>query len=375
MMPRICSFILVYLLFMATAVNAELVSDNAKYINLYKKHFNQRIAADLYASPAENQSARALRQQILDYLNKIDYKVTPEVSEKNWKEYIQREFPTEEAFKLKLKNSYLEEKLVKNKFIQNQYFDYYFQTVIQKRIEADIANRYKVLEFAKTKNIQVTDVQLEEKLLQMIQNWGGDAHFESFMKASNLSSEDIVFFIRTDLTREAIMNQIISSDLEKSSEFSSYVNSAIYNQFQNFNLTQSPDYYFTQVSIQKEIPDAKVKIEKAHKLYSNAKNIISNSNEDADLTVTKMLAPVNVYSDLYLAPIKENVLKLTNDGLLVNKALSPVFETASAYSFVQINDVYVPENLTYDQAKVLIYHKIRTQKSRDFNSLFSELLK
>jgi hypothetical protein len=192
------------------------------------------------------------------------------------------------------------------------------------------------------------------------------------VKSSNLSADELVFFIRTDLAKEAIISKVLSSDLEKNSEFSSSINSAIYNHFQNFNASQNPDYYFTQVFIAKEIPESKTKIEAMHKACTTAKTIVNVT--DPAITITKLQAPVSLNSDLYLAPIKDSVLKLGNNQLLVNSAFSPIVETNYGYHFFQLSDIGIPESLTYDQAKSIIYQKINTQKSRDFNSLFAELL-
>lgn len=353
--------------------HAEILIDSQKLINIYKKHFDQAIAADLYASPAENQAAKKLRTKILDYQSNQIPKLSQEILDKRWKEYIASEFGTEDTFKLKLKNSYMSEEFAKQKFTQNQYFNDYFQTITSKRIAADINNRYKILELAKKQGIEITPTQIEETRLQMIENWGGEAHYESFMKTSSLSPEEIAFFIKSDLAKEAIINKILTSDLEKNSTFASSMNSAIYNHFHNFNETQSPDYYFTQVFIPKEVPDAKLKIENMHKESTLKKKIVAPT--DPNIVIIDMKAPVNSNSDLYLTPIKQSILQLSNNGLLVNNSLSPIIETNYGYHFFQLRDIEVPESLTYNSAKTIIYQKIKTQKARDFNSLFADLLK
>ncbi len=371
-MPRIILTILLSLL-MSNPAHAEILIDTQKLINIYRKHFNQAIAADLYASPAENQAARKLRARILDYQGNKGQKLSQESIDKKWKEYIASEFKTEEEFKLKLKNSYITEAFIKQKFTQNQYFNDYFETVISKRISEDISNRYKILELAKTQNIEITPTQIVETQLQMTENWGGDAQISSFMKMNALTPDEIAFFIRSDLAKEAIINKILTSDLEKNSSFASLMNSAIYNHFSNFNETQSPDYYFTQAFISKTIPDAKLKIEKVYQESIKRKRI--STSTEPSVSIIDMQAPVNVNSDLYLAPIKASVLKLSNNELLVNNAISPIIETDYGYHFFQVTDIEIPESLTYNSAKTIIYQKIKTQKARDFNSLFGELLK
>ncbi len=372
-MLKALTVILTYLVFTANHAQAEILIDTQKLINIYKKHFDQAIAADLYASPAENQAARKLRARILDSRSNKEPKLSQELIDKSWKEYIAKEFKTEEEFKLKLKNSYMNEDFVKQKFIQNQYFNDYFQTVTSKRIADDVNNRYKILELAKKQNIEITPTEIEEARMQMIENWGGEAQYESFMKLNNLSPDEIAFFIKSDLAKEAIINKILTSDLEKNSAFASSMNSAIYNHFHNFNETQSPNYYFTQIFIPKEAPDAKLKIEAMQQESIQKKKL--STNTDPSILIMDMKAPVNISSDLYLAPIKQAVLKLGNNGLLVSNAVSPVISTDYGYHFFQLTDIEIPESLTYDSAKTIIYKKIKTQKARDFNTLFADLLK
>ena len=81
-----------------------------------------------------------------------------------------------------------------------------------------------------------------------------------------------------------------------------------------------------------------------HKACSSTKTTILN-NADPDMVVTKMFAPVSINSDLYFAPIKESVLKLSNDGLLVNNTLSPILETSYGYHFFQLFDIQIPDSV------------------------------
>ncbi len=363
---------IIILLFCTLSASAETALNSAKYIQIYKKHFDQAIAADLYASLAENQTAQALRSNIFDYLNSKDYQISQEELEQRWQTYL-KSYASEEVFANKLKNSYLSKEIVKKKFIQNQYLNDYFSNEVSNKVSKDIENRSKIIALAKQENIEISEAAIKEKLQQLIENWGGQAHYDGFLLANNISEDEINFFIKSDLAKEAWIQKMLSKDLTLDSAFLASINSAIYNHFNNFNLTQTPDYYFTQVFIAKDIDDAQNRINKAHQEFSLKKRITTSS--DPAIEITQMSAPVNASSDLYLPVIKDTVLKLSNNELFVNQALSPVISTEHGYHFFQLRSIEVPNNLTYDSAKPLIYEKIKKQQSRDFDKLFFESLK
>lgn len=371
---KILSILIFY--FVCFSANATVTSpDPAKFISVYRQKYEISIARDLYASPAENQDAQKLRQRITDYLSSINYQIPDSELEKRWRNYIKLNFDNNiQAFEKKLKDSYLSLNFVRDKFIQNQYLDYYFSNIVQQRVQEDIKNRNKIFNLAQKENISVSNGQVEEFLLQLQENWGGEFVFSNFLSNNQISEEDLKFFIKSDLLKDAFVSKILNQELKQDSNFAKSVSSAIYNHFTNINANKSPDFYFTQAFISNTTNGAVSKMLNAREIFTKQNSIKANPDLDSNIEISVMATPINKDNEIYHRLIKNAAFKLGGNGLLATKEISPLIITPQGLHLIQLNEITMPDTANFDKAKTIIYKKLKNQKIRDFDKLFAEML-
>lgn len=368
-------FILILYFISISASSAIINPDLSKFNSIYRQKYEIAIARDLYASPAENQNAQKLRQRITDYLSSINYQIADTELEKRWQDYLKLNFNNNiPAFEKKLKDSYLSLDFIKNKFIQNQYLDYYFSNIVQKRLQEDIINRNKIFTLAEKENINISNGEINEALLQIEENWGGEFIFNGFMSRNQITEDDLKFFIKSDLLKDALVTKVLNQELKQDSSFAKSVNSAIYNHFTNINVNKSPDFYFTQAFISNTTNGAVSKMLNAKEIFSKHGEIKANPNLDPEITIDVMEVPINKDTQIYHNLIKNAVFKLGANNLLVTKEISPLIITPKGFYLIQLNEIAMPDTADFNKAKTIIYKKLKNQKIRDFDKLFAEML-
>lgn len=335
-----------------------------KFIEAYRKYFEKETSANLFNSKAEDSAAAETRQEILDYIALNNLKVDEEIIEKEWQNFLAKNYKDPKALDKVLQDRYLSLEYVKNKFIENQDLTVYFNKITSPRIKEDIELRKKIFKLSKAKNIDYSKPELDKSLNQLVENWGGEEGFRKFLSENKFELTDIAFLIQTDILREKLSAALVNQDIENNLEMSKNIENSIKNHFYNFSLKNQAHYYFKQAFISKNIENAKVKINKARENFDTI--------QDREIEVYNMLQPVSKDSHLYHPKIKEAVMSLGKDPLFVSKELSPVIETEKGYHVVQIQSIEIPEELSYQEAYSSIYDKLVKSKSEEFSDLIDE---
>ncbi|MDA0772494.1 MAG: hypothetical protein O3C63_06080 [Cyanobacteria bacterium] len=343
-------------------LTAQADVDQEKYVNLYRIEFDKKTAADLYASPAENKNALEYRKEIVDFLSQRKHKIPNLLVKKRWRQHLS-EYPSLEHYEEKLDNSYVSHELVRKKFLQNQYMDDYFKLTVKQKAIEDLDDRNKIQSLAEKNGILVKQQQIDEKLLQFIENQGGKLQFDAFLAEHQFSKEDVQFFIETDLIKDALITKMLQDDIKQASD----------NHFKNVNdnSKRQPRYYFSQAFIPHSVENAKSKIEKAQDLFQKESSIFPTDKIDPEIRVMSLDVPVALDTRLFVKEIKDELVELSNNGSMISSQVSKVIKSANGYHLLQINGVEVRESLSYDKAKLEILQKLKEQRAKDIDGLYS----
>lgn len=342
----------------SSMVQAEI--DEASYINLYRKEFDKKVAANLYASPAENKSANEYRAEIIDFLLEKEHKIPKLVLKKRWRQHLEQ-FKGPEEYQEKLSNAYLNNEFVRKKFLQNQYINDYFRLKVARKAREDLNERNKIIELAKEQKIDVSNHDIDERLLQFIENQGGKVAYKAFLSDNNFKEKDIKFFIKTDLLKEALVSKMLESEIDIASE----------NHYQNKKSERKPRYYFTQAFIPVTSEDAEAKIKAAQKVFENESAIFAYEGIDPNIKVSSMDVAVSLDTKLFAEEIKDQLIKLSNNGSMISSKVSDLIKTDKGYHLIQINGVEVSESISYEEAREDRLKQLKEQRAKDFDGLYS----
>jgi hypothetical protein len=327
----------------AVVINIDQV-DSSKFIELYRKFFEKEIVADLSATRAELNAVFDKRNMILDYMNNNNQKITDDEMNKAWQIYIKKNFKTIDEFASYLEKCFIKEFELKERFRQNLYFSKYFNEIISPRIKNDFDTRKKIFEIAEAEQIDIPDNDFQEGLYQMAENWGGMDHFNAFLSKNNISLMDISFYIKSEKLKNKILDKYIEQKLKNDTELAQSIENSALNEYNILNQRHKPLYFFRHAYISKEIPKADEKIEEYFKQIQKNENPKLEKINTSEVIVEDMDIFVDPNSDLIAHIIKKNIIELSDDGLFVNKKLSPIISKDSFYHIFQLTTIIVPEN-------------------------------
>lgn len=305
--------------------------DEAKFVAIARKFFEKEVAADLFATNAENQSAYPLRKSILQYMKATGHEISKDTIRQKWDEYITTFYQDESVFNEKLKRLYLNRIQVKNKFIENLYLSDYFNSVVTERVGADILKRKELLTTVEGLPLEITELDFREYFLQFVEYFGGMERFNAFMSNYNLTAADMLFMAQSNMLSDRYSKQLARFPKRRN------IVARTVPSVTRFHRISKPAYYVSEAFIFKSEPDALQKLETARtKFLAEAKFA------DLDqIKVEDLIIPVRTDSNLYAAPVKEAVLRLAGDSLFVSNNISPVVESDKAFHLFKLRNIEI----------------------------------
>jgi hypothetical protein len=327
----------------AVVINVEQVDSN-KFIELYRKFFEKEIVANLSATRAELNAVLDKRNMILDYMNNNNQRISDDEVNKAWQIYIKKNFKTIDEFGDYLEKSFIKEFELKERFKQNLYFSKYFNEIIAPRIKNDFDTRKKLFEIAQTEQIDIPDIDFQESLYQMAENWGGMDHFNAFLSSNNITLMDISFYIKSEQLKNKVLDRYIDQELKSDNDLAKSLENSALNEYNILNQRHKPLYFFRHAYISRDIPKADEKIEEYYKHIQKNENPKLEKIVDSEVLVENMDIFVDPNSDLIAPVFKKHIIDLSEDGLFVSKKLSPIIAKDNFYHVFQLNKIVVPEN-------------------------------
>jgi|GEM_PF-3940369 len=327
----------------AVVINVEQVDSN-KFIELYRKFFEKEIVANLSATRAELNAVLDKRNMILDYMNNNNQRISDDEVNKAWQIYIKKNFKTIDEFGDYLEKSFIKEFELKERFKQNLYFSKYFNEIIAPRIKNDFDTRKKLFEIAQTEQIDIPDIDFQESLYQMAENWGGMDHFNAFLSSNNITLMDISFYIKSERLKNKVLDKYIDQELNSDNDLVKSLENSALNEYNILNQRHKPLYFFRHAYISRDIPKADEKIEEYYKHIQKNENPKLEKIVDSEVLVENMDIFVDPNSDLIAPVFKKHIIDLSEDGLFVSKKLSPIIAKDNFYHVFQLNKIVVPEN-------------------------------
>ncbi len=204
------------------AVAAGLPIDEDKILFDYKKRFSDIISSNIFSSPAELRTNLALRDSILDYLTKANGGkplIEPAELEGMWTYYINNKFGSKAIFDAKLKEGYLSEADVKERFKDNLVLLRYFKNTVEPRIREDLRKRGETLDYAEEHNIAYESEALKYQFFNTVEEYGGQKRFEKYLQDNYLSVADVFYFIKSDFVTPLIKEDLFNEKLKLDSAY------------------------------------------------------------------------------------------------------------------------------------------------------------
>jgi hypothetical protein len=347
-------------------INVDSIEMN-KYIEAYRRFFEVKTSANLFNTQAEDTAARKTRYEILNYINEHKLNTNEENIEKEWENFIQKNYKNPIELDKKLSNLYLNLDYVKKKFIENQDLTIYFNTIVIPRIKEDIELRKDIFLFSLANNINFNHSEFKKALYQLAANFGGEEKLRDFMKRNSFESTDLTFLIETDILREKIAKFVLEQELSNNEEIAKELKNSITNHFYNFSQKNQPNYFFKQIFIKKDIESAMDKIKQARENFNSTEELTKIEG----IEILEMSHPVSKDCKLYHPLIKEAVLNLNKDPLFVSREISPIITTNNGYHLVQISSIEIPEQLSYKEAYEQIEKKMLNEKYNEVSKMIS----
>ncbi len=357
---------LLLFLFIIAAANAKgLPIDQDKIIFDYKKRFNNIISSNIFSTPAELRSNKELRNAIFEYLHKQNPKqalVDNTELEKLWNFYINSKFGGRKQFETKLKQGYLSEADVKDRFRDNLVLLRYFKEQVEPRLEDELLKRAAILDYAEEHDIRYPSEALKHKFFTTVESYGGQANFNKYLEDNALSISDIFYFIKSDFLLPFIKEDCFKSKLSLDAAYRESLDKDILEYYQNHKNSKYtiPDqYYFDEVYIPKDKNKSLELKATVNKLHSELKELANAEELCRKYPVAqyiKLKEPVRADSKLYSNLIKNAIL-----GRSLNY-ISPVLENSKAYYIVIIRKIESGKQLSLDDVRAEIYDIIKERK-------------
>jgi hypothetical protein len=323
------------------ATNIDLLDinsiDDLVFVNAARKSFEDELAANLFANNAENQSAYALRKNILQYMKSIDHKIPNHIIEKKWDDYISKFYIDESKFDKKITDLYLNKIQVKNKFIENLYLADYFNKVVRERVLADLSRRKRSIT---SLHLDIAELDFREYFLQFVETLGGQQNFQSFLSRYSLSINDLLFIAQSNLCAELLEKQNLRFPRRRNTV------TRLTSSRTRLQRRSSPNYYFRQAYISKTHADALLKLTAARATFVKVQKIIPSDG----IEVEDIIVPIQSHTDLYAPNIKEAVIGLQSGS----ENISQIVESDKAYHLFQLTKVenVLPKTFRFRLAKI-----------------------
>ena len=356
----------------AVIVNLEQVNSQV-FEDLYRKFFEKEIVVELSASRAELNAVLDKRNQIIDYMNNNNLVISEEQITKAWQIYIKTNFKTIDEFAKYLENSFIKEFELKERFKQNLYFSKYFNEVISPQIKKDFEIRKKLFAIAETHKIDSTDLEFQETLYQVAENWGGMEYFNAYLNQNHISFMDISFYIKSTLLKNKVLDLFIKNKLQTDKERIASLESSALNEYNILNQRHKPIYFFKHAYIAKDVPNSAQKIEDYYKSSQIQEYQKLEKIEKSEIIVENFCFQLDPNSDLIEDSIKQIILKLSDDGLFVSKKISPIISKKDAYHIFQLNKIIIPENEDLGLIKAQKINNLRQEYKSNFNLVLEGL--
>ncbi len=345
--------------------------DANKYQELIRKYYYRETASNLFTSMAEHAKAISLRSQILDYTSSHQLDENDVNSEIYWQEYISKSYKSPNEFKTRIANAYFTEDFVKSKFKQNLSLNNYFSKTVIPKINDDLAFRKKVLNTAREKKIGFTKHEIKERYYQAIENFGGDAAFETFLRNNNFTVKEFLFFIESDLLKDKLTQMAITKRIASDPELTKIAGMQNKDEYFYQEKISLPEYYFRMAYISKDKEYAASKMKEAYGIFKNQKQISSSIYIDSDIEIYDLAEPYIEGSKLYSERVQKTLASQINSNLMILENISPILSNESGYYVLDLYKVQRPEtNISYqkflNKRKDLIEKEIKSNYSEIF---------
>ncbi len=351
----------------ATCVNPVkalgLPIDEDKILFDYKKRFNKIVSSNIFSTPAELRSNKALRDSIFDYINSQGTSVTsPADTERLWAQYILSKFGSRKAFDTKLKEGYLSEADVKARFKDNLTLLKYFKESVEPKIQADLSKRAEILEYADSHDIRYNSEALKHEFFNTVESYGGQKRFEKYLRDNYLSIADVFYFIKSDFISPIIKEDLFEAKLKNDPAYKDSFEKEIKEYYQNHKESKfhiEDKYYFSELFIPKGIAkDAEIK--------SAMTKLLADVNAGKPIPELLRLYGSTQYYKLQ-APLTKNS-KLYSDMIknaLIGQApayISPVLENKLGFYILSIDRIEQGRYLSFEEARDQAYNAVKAQK-------------
>lgn len=345
------------------AVAAGLPIDEDKILFDYKKRFSDIISSNIFSSPAELRSNLALRDSILDYLTKANggkALIEPAELEGMWTYYINTKFGSKAIFEAKIKEGYLSESDVKERFKDNLVLLRYFKNTVEPRIREDLRKRGETLDYAEKHNTAYESEALKYQFFNTVEEYGGQKRFEKYLQDNYLSVADVFYFIKSDFMTPLIKEDLFKQKLKLDSAYKDALERDISEYYKNHKESKyysEEKYYIKEIYIAK---DSTKLAQQKTELSKLAAELHSSTPPAATLAQAKTLQePISKSSKLYAEAIKTAVI-----GKAANY-ISPLIETKTGFHILIIDKVEPAYYTSLEDAHEQIYSIVKARRLKE----------
>jgi hypothetical protein len=208
--------------------------------------------------------------------------------------------------------------------------------------------------------------------------YGGKGRFSAFLKANNVFAEDIEFYIRSELAKKVVAEDLFNFKYKNDPDFQAYIDALIRETYvkdykREFGGYQN--FYFRQYYVDKETDNANNIISKLYKtLYNNPKYRFNNSDFSGEIMRFDMILPENKLNNIYSSSIEGSVSKLKKVG-----EITPIITSNNGYHVLQLTKLETIEDTKFEEVKPKLAARVKDNYvselvANDFDRLGSSLM-